>query len=242
MSRAHVSNIIIVVHHFILQALRIACPVSSTWTELLSFIIPRLRWIYARALHRTSLLVTSEIYRHFSIGPARLQHTLHSLLEIFTGGTAEATLDALFEGDYGLEGTPVWESLTPVEQESCVIVHHVVYVKCHDSRRFILDLIKRDVVGLNLLSGPSSAINVVRSTLIQSMEVDDIDLIGADDFDSSSEFTREDLRFKLGILRRSLDILESAGQVCAHTTESGRHADAQRRENLGHTAMDVDED
>lgn len=206
---AHVSNVILLVHHFTLHALAMACPFGHMRSRLLAYIVPELVRRYKAAVILAEELVDIEstdnldgLRPHFTAILAVLAHRQTYLDEEFGDAGSPTSPIEPFENPEA----ELWSTLTKVEQDFCVTVHDLIQAQYSIARTRLLDGIFRLVVGNILFSGEDSALRVLTPAYVGLMSDEEVAATAQET--QSTEYSRETVQRDTELLENTLAILE----------------------------------
>lgn len=211
MARAHVSNAILVVHHFIYKVLERCCPDPAVRDELWAVLLDELREKYKRAVTHTEFLLDVEFEgTNMTYNPsfhgrrdrsrlARMQplreesnDEADDILEKF------ACLKETMKSILGLKD-PV--KLTRQE------IHDVLLAYYDIARDRFVDVLNLQVIHHYLLLAKDSPLNMISSVAVLKMSPGQLDSIAGED--TLSRERRRQLEADIDVIHKALKILRS---------------------------------
>lgn len=209
---AHVSNAVLVVHHFIHELVGEACPDEAVRAELWSFLLDDLTGRYRRAMEHARFLLRVELDgKAVTCNPEfdralreargkRLAEDVEDLAVSIPGelrgvrGGLYIHLDDLDRDDTGGGSDAV-----------CAKIHDVMKSYYDVARSRFIDNICVQAVDHFLLSGEASPLRVFDHNRVLSMTADQLEMIAGED--SATRNNRKMLKERIGLLDKALKIL-----------------------------------
>ncbi|RTE68288.1 hypothetical protein BHE90_017335 [Fusarium euwallaceae] len=212
MARAHVSNAILIVHHFIRSVLDASCPDDTIRDELWNFIVDDLQERYRRAVDHTEFLLEVEFEgKSITYSPAfnkKLHGTKFAHVEEL-GKKVELTVKSypniqhasqvarkIVENGFG--GTDDLAS-------TCRNIHDVLHTFYDFARTRFVDVICQQVIDHFLLYSRNGPLTVLSEELILHMTPENLETIAGEEMCSRDR--REKLTLDIANLREALKIL-----------------------------------
>ncbi|KAF4344997.1 interferon-induced gtp-binding mx [Fusarium beomiforme] len=216
MARAHVSNAILVVHHFIRTVLDFCCPDESIRTELWSFLLEDLQERYRRAVRHVEFLlevefegksITYDPEFNESLNRLKYAHVEGLAKEVeksVKGAMARAKTDAaaasevrqLVESRLNKETT-----LNSTRRD----IHNVLQTFYKNARTRFVDVVCQQVIDHFLLHAPDGPLSVLSQDLALRMTAEELEAIAGEDILSKDR--REKLNRDVANLKEGLKIL-----------------------------------
>lgn len=211
MARAHVSNAILIVHHFIRTVLEKCCPDPDVRAELWTFLLEDLQKRYQRAVDHAEFLLEVEFQgTSMTYNPAfwdqrdRTKRTRNEKLrqqadqELNQEGNFVDRIKTILEAAMG-SGDPV-----KVTRQD---IHDVLYSYYDIARSRFVDVLCQQVIHHYLLHAPDSPLTVLSDTVVLKMSDDQLDTIAGEDMISRER--RKKLTMDIENLRQALKILRA---------------------------------
>lgn len=218
MARAHVSNAILVVHHFIRTALDSVCPDSNVRAELWPFLLEDLQQKYQRAMNHAEFLLEVEFQsKSITYNPA-----FETKLSKFKAGPAEQLkleTDKLLEHDTMSYGN--WNRLVSSLRSNLSTVlgtkntiettktgiHDVLRSFYDISRSRFVDVLCQQVIDHFLLFSNNGPLTILSDSVILKMTPEQLENIAGEDMLSRER--REKLAQDIDGLTKALKILKA---------------------------------
>ena len=209
---AHVSNAILIVHHFIVMALEESCADETVCTRIRNFIMEELVDTYQRAMDHASFLLHIECDGNaITCNPDFANSLRENRKHELARRSAEAVQDGMTVKGY--EGTFVSRERVlakisaapdPVDQV-CEDVHELLKTYYKHARSRFVESIYLQVVDNFLLSDQASALRVFSPEFVTAMSSQDLASIAEED--ASTRRTREKLGQEISGLEKALTVL-----------------------------------
>ncbi|KAG9251626.1 P-loop containing nucleoside triphosphate hydrolase protein [Emericellopsis atlantica] len=217
LTRAHVSNAILVVHHFIKSILEVACPEETIRSSLWIFLSDELLQRYQAAMEHTELLLGVEFQgRAMTYNPAFEKALARTKTErVKNMHTEEKKFFCWGKQNYVLSDTAVVDKLTslfnkhiggndPIKKTRQDI-HDVLHEYYKIARDRFVDVVCQQVVDHCLLLGPRSPLSVLSDQLVLQMKPAELEEVAGEDVTSRDR--REALTREIDGLNKALKIL-----------------------------------
>ncbi|KPM45987.1 hypothetical protein AK830_g453 [Neonectria ditissima] len=213
MARAHVSNAILVVHHFIHTVLEHCCTDPEVRGELWASLLDDLQKRYQRAVDHAEFLLDVEFQgTSMTYNPvfwekcdkrkSSRNQELEDAAEKKLGGTADigdfAAIKKMLKEAFG-DGDPV-----KMTRQS---IHDVLFSYYDIARSRFVDVLCQQVIHHFLLHAPDSPLNVLSDTVVLKMTPEQLDAIAGEDMVSRER--RKKLTADIENLTQALKILRS---------------------------------
>lgn len=212
MARAHVSNAILIVHHFIRTVLEKCCPDPDVRAELWTFLLEDLYTRYQRAVDHAEFLLDVEFQgKSLTYNPAfwdkrdrakndRTQSVKEQAASaiVSNGKFAAHGVKELLEKAFG-NGDPV-----KVTRQD---IHDVLFSYYDIARSRFVDVLCQQVIHYFLLHASNSPLTVLSDTVVLKMSDDQLDAIAGEDMISRER--RKKLTMDIENLRQALKILRA---------------------------------
>lgn len=215
MARAHVSNAILIVHHFIHTILEKSCTDPTVRAELWAFLLEDLQKRYQRAVDHAEFLLDVEFQgTAMTYNPAfwemrdNNKHARHQKL------TDEA------EAEEKDGGSSPWDALEKIQRLLQIAlgagdpvkatrqdIHDVLFSYYDIARSRFVDVLCQQVIHHFLLHAPGSPLNVLSDRVVLKMTPDQLDAIAGEDMVSREG--RKKLTTDIENLTQALKILRS---------------------------------
>ncbi|RSM14221.1 hypothetical protein CEP52_001417 [Fusarium oligoseptatum] len=212
MARAHVSNAILIVHHFIRSVLDACCLDDTIRDELWNFIVDDLQERYRRAVEHTEFLLEVEFEgKSITYSPA-FNKKLH--------GTKFVHIEELGKKiESAIEDHPNWQyagqkARKMVEEcfgesddlaSTCRNIHDVLHTFYDFARTRFVDVICQQVIDHFLLYSRNGPLTVLSEELILHMTPENLEAIAGEEMCSRDR--REKLTLDITNLKEALKIL-----------------------------------
>lgn len=204
---AHVSNAILVVHHFIRETVRVACPEEQVRVELWSFLLEELTECYRRAMDHARFLlhveldgraVTCNPQFEMALSQAQTERTANKIKAL--GVRRENNRDDS-EGLWLLSH----QAAAIIETATEVAIHDVMksYYEVTCSR--FVDNVCTQVVDHFLMSGEKSPLRVLSSARVNKMTPRELEIVAGEEAVSRS--MRDRLKREIATLEEGQNIL-----------------------------------
>jgi hypothetical protein len=210
MARAHVSNAILIVHHFIFTVLERCCPEPVVRGELWVYLLDDLRMRYQRAVDHTEFLLTVEFEgTSMTYNPAfngQRERTRVGRIEYLKDLTEKT--DITNDGFANLkEKIRSFLGLKHPVQLTRQEIHDVLCSYYDIARDRFVDMICLQVIHYYLLHAPDSPLNVLSDMVVLKMTPNQLDTIAGED--TLSRERRKQLEADIDVLQKALKILRS---------------------------------
>ncbi|KAI1051708.1 hypothetical protein LB506_003159 [Fusarium annulatum] len=214
MARAHVSNAILIVHHFIRTVLHTCCPHSSIREELWEFLLEDLQKRYRRAVDHVEFLLEVEFegksitYNpNFNDSLARLKFAHAKDL----GKEVEAAVkeyksknEAYFDSAARRARQLVEERLNRETSLNTTRrdIHNVLHTFYENARSRFVDVVCQQVIDHFLLHAPNGPLSVLSQDVVLRMTTEELEAIAGEDMisrDRREKLTRDVANLKEGL-------------------------------------------
>ncbi|KAK2000118.1 dynamin family protein [Colletotrichum falcatum] len=205
---AHVSNVILVVHHFIYGVIKQACGDGPVLEALWSSIVEDLTKRYQMAMQQARLLIHVEREgRSITYNPAFDRSlgqvkTKRSAIKYKGYATTSASEVHIKYSDLTKEPTST-EGLN----ETCNIIHDVLQCYYDIASARFSDTVCTQVIDYFLLGAENSPLNVLSSNRILKMTAEQLDMVAGED--SVSKATREMLKNDIKLFEQGRKVLRT---------------------------------
>lgn len=212
MARAHVSNAILIVHHFIRSVLDACCLDDSIRDELWNFLVDDLQDRYRRAVDHTEFLLEVEFEgKSITYSPA-FSKKLHGAKLAHVEGLGKE-IEAVVEKGNSLQeaGQAARKMVEAGFGESddlastCRSIHDVLHTFYDFARTRFVDVICQQVIDHFLLYAPDGPLTVLSEELILHMTPENLEAIAGEEMCSRDR--REKLTLDIANLKEALKIL-----------------------------------
>ncbi|KAI8660400.1 hypothetical protein NCS57_01017200 [Fusarium keratoplasticum] len=213
MARAHVSNAILIVHHFIRSVLDACCLDNTIRDELWNFIVDDLQERYRRAVDHTEFLLEVEFEgKSITYSPAfnkKLHVTKFAHVEEL-GKQIELTISTCESGVHaaGREAREMVEKGFGESDDlasTCRNIHDVLHTFYDFARTRFVDVVCQQVIDHFLLYSPNGPLTVLSEELILHMTPENLEAIAGEEMCSRDR--REKLTLDIANLKEALKIL-----------------------------------
>lgn len=216
MARAHVSNAILIVHHFITTVLEFCCPDDSIRTELWSFLLEDLQERYRRAVKHVEFLlevefegksITYDPEFNESLSRLKLRHTEGLAKEVeksVRNAMTRATSDAVAASEVRQLVEKRLNKETTLHSTRRDI-HNVLLTFYKNARTRFVDVVCQQVIDHFLLHASNGPLSVLSQDLALRMTADELETIAGEDILSKDR--REKLVRDISNLKEGLKIL-----------------------------------
>ncbi|RMJ12695.1 hypothetical protein BHE90_009141 [Fusarium euwallaceae] len=212
MARAHVSNAILIVHHFIRSVLDACCLDDTIRDELWNFIVDDLQERYRRAVEHTEFLLEVEFEgKSITYSPA-FNKKLHGTKFVHVeelGKKIESAIEGYPNLQYaGKKARKMVEKCFGESDDlasTCRNIHDVLHTFYDFARTRFVDVICQQVIDHFLLYSPNGPLTVLSEELILHMTPENLEAIAGEEMCSRDR--REKLTLDITNLKEALKIL-----------------------------------
>lgn len=206
-TKAHVSNAILIVHHFIGQLLEEVCAEAPVREELWNFLLEDLQHCYKRAMDHTDFLLKVEFEGKSMTYNPRFEETLDQTRSQFNKHLQTETTnstDIISEAVKKLVATLTDKgSLETVRRK----IHDVLQSYYGIARDRFVDVVCRQVIDFFLLHPEKGPLAVLSDEVVLRMTPEQLDAIAGEDMESRDR--REKLDRDINDLTKALKILRA---------------------------------
>ncbi|KAF4447283.1 hypothetical protein F53441_9170 [Fusarium austroafricanum] len=214
MARAHVSNAILIVHHFIRTVLDTCCPHPEIRDELWSFLLEDLQNRYRRAVDHVEFLLKVEFEGKSITYNPNFNDSLNRLKFAHVenlGKEVEASVKNLYKSaDAAPEARKIIEDRLSKETTLNTTrwdIHNVLHTFYENARGRFVDVVCQQVIDHFLLHAPDGPLSVLSQDVVLRMTADELEAIAGEDMLSRDR--REKLTRDVANLKGALKILRS---------------------------------
>ncbi|KAH6984765.1 P-loop containing nucleoside triphosphate hydrolase protein [Ilyonectria sp. MPI-CAGE-AT-0026] len=210
LARAHVSNAILIVHHFISTVLEKCCPDPDVRAELWTFLLEDLQKRYQRAVDHAEFLLDVEFQgKSLTYNPAfwdKRDRAKNDRTQSVKEQTASAIMNG---GKFAVLGVKellekAFDNGDPVKVTRQDI-HDVLFSYYDIARSRFVDVLCQQVIHHYLLHASDSPLTVLSDTVVLKMSDDQLDTIAGEDMISRER--RKKITMDIENLRQALKIL-----------------------------------
>ncbi|GJC96848.1 dynamin family protein [Colletotrichum higginsianum] len=208
---AHVSNVILVVHHFIFGVVKEACGdgqvLEALWSSILEDLVKR----YQMAMQQAKLLIHVEREgRSITYNPAfdRVLSRVKAKRSAKKFKDLKVTLEDHDGVDY-VKYADLERESTDVEgvSETCNIIHDVLHSYYDIASARFSDMICTQVIDYFLIDAENSPLNVLSSNRIYKMTAEQLDMVAGED--AVTKVTREMLKSDIKLFEQGRKVLRT---------------------------------
>lgn len=197
-TRAHVSNAILVVHDFIHGILMAVCPDSVVRDSIWAFIFDGVHDGYKAALEHTDFLLRVELDgKKMTYDPSFNQVLMESKAARLEGITMERDVGPM-------EKKEIMKVLSETSRRD---IHDVLHSYYGIARGRFIDVVCQQVIDYFLLHGPDSPLSVLSDQLILRMTPTELEEVAGEDLGTRNR--RETLKREIEGLTKALKILRA---------------------------------
>ncbi|KAF5578625.1 interferon-induced GTP-binding Mx [Fusarium pseudocircinatum] len=214
MARAHVSNAILIVHHFIRNVLNASCPDFSIREELWAFILEDLQNRYRRAVDHVEFLLEVEFEGKSITYNPNFNDSLNRLKFSHVkdlGKEVEATILKPLPDSYEAAAQRARQLVEEhLDQETTLNstrrdIHNVLHTFYEIARSRFVDVVCQQVIDHFLLHAPSGPLSVLSQDVVLRMTAEELETIAGEDMLSRDR--REKLTRDVANLKEALKVL-----------------------------------
>ncbi|KAI0839115.1 dynamin family protein [Hypoxylon sp. FL0890] len=207
---AHVSNAILVVHHFVHNTLAVACPDVRVRTQLWAFLMDDLLGCYRRAIKQAEFLLQVECEgKTITCNPDFTDLLVKNRRKHERLRAAEATKKSFSSNHEAVvrvaDVQAAINQVPDVVEQICEDVHDVLKAYYEISRSRFVDAVYQQVVDHFLLNDEHSALHVLTPERVMSMSSEQLKGIAEEDPGSRRE--REKLKREIASLEKAIAVL-----------------------------------
>ena len=210
LAQAHVSNAILIVHHFIYTVLGSVCPNPAIRTELWAHLLEELQKKYKSAMDHANFLLEVE----FKGKPITFNPSFEEALAKHQLGYAQqlqAGIDV--ESDQGHQGTTFLDKILDILGKRDTVeatgraIHDVLQCFYEIARSRFVDTFCQQVIDYYLLHAPDGPLNVLSDQAVLYLTAEQLETIAGEDLISRER--REKLARDIDDLTKALKILKA---------------------------------
>ncbi|KAF4490307.1 Interferon-induced GTP-binding Mx [Fusarium agapanthi] len=214
MARAHVSNAILIVHHFIRNVLNASCPDSSIREELWAFILEDLQNRYRRAVGHVEFLLEVEFEGKSITYNPNFNDSLNRLKFSHVkdlGKEVEAAILEPLPDSYKAAAQRARQLVEEhLDQETTLNstrrdIHNVLHTFYENARSRFVDVVCQQVIDHFLLHAPKGPLSVLSQDVVLRMTAEELEAIAGEDMLSRDR--REKLTRDVANLKEALKVL-----------------------------------
>lgn len=209
MAQAHVSNAILVVHHFIRTVLDSVCPNPTIRDELWAYLLEQLQKKYKSAMDHANFLLNVEfIGKSITYNPTFEEALAKNQLSYATH--LQSTADQAIE--YGYDVSVLEKILDILGRKESVeatrrAIHDVLKCYYEIARSRFVDVFCQQVIDYHLLQAPDGPLNVLSDQAVLYLTAEQLDAIAGEDLISREH--REKLTRDVADLTKAMKILKA---------------------------------
>ena len=217
LAQAHVSNAILIVHHFIRTVLEKCCPDEDIRTELWAFLLDDLQKRYRRAVDHVEFLLKVEFEGKsitydpnfneclnklkFSEAEGLGQEVGNRITDLVSSGQGVVKILAQEARDLVERRMGKKDSLISTRQA----IHDVLLTFYQNARGRFVDVVCQQVIDHFLLHAPDGPLSVFSQDVVIHMTADQLDTIAGED--TLSKDRREKLTNDISKMKQGLKVL-----------------------------------
>lgn len=216
MAQAHVSNAILIVHHFIRTVLEKCCPDGDIREELWVFLLDDLQKRYRRAVDHVEFLLKVEFEGKSITYDPTFNERLNKLKFAEVEGLGKEVSDMIIDiADEDGSWTPVATKARRLvekrlgKEDSLIstrqAIHDVLQTFYENARGRFVDVVCQQVIDHFLLHAPDGPLSVFSQDVVIHMTADQLDTIAGED--TLSKDRREKLTNDISKMKQGLKVL-----------------------------------
>ncbi|KAJ4265013.1 hypothetical protein NW762_005256 [Fusarium torreyae] len=217
MARAHVSNAILIVHHFIRTVLDSCCPHATIRDELWVFLLDDLQKRYRRAVDHAEFLLEVEFEGKSITYNPNFNDSLNQLKFAHAEGLGKKVEEIIrrYDGMHMRElETPAAEARQAIEarlkKENTLSttrrdIHNVLHTFYNNARGRFVDVVCQQVIDHFLLNAADGPLTVLSHDVVLHMTAEELEAIAGEDILSKDR--REKLTRDVANLKEALKVL-----------------------------------
>jgi hypothetical protein len=216
MAQAHVSNAILIVHHFIRTVLEKCCPDEDIRDELWVFLLDDLQKRYRRAVDHVEFLLKVEFEGKSITYDPTFNERLNKLKFADVEGLGKEVSDMIIDiADEDGSWTPVATKARRLvekrlgKEDSLIstrqAIHDVLQTFYENARGRFVDVVCQQVIDHFLLHAPDGPLCVFSQDVVIHMTADQLDTIAGED--TLSRDRREKLTHDISKMKQGLKVL-----------------------------------
>ncbi|KAK5991349.1 Interferon-induced GTP-binding protein Mx1 [Cladobotryum mycophilum] len=209
-TRAHVANATLIVHHFICSIVEQCCPDVGIRQELWSFLMENLQERYRRAMDHVEFLISVEFEGKSITYDPVFERTLSEISGERAEGLRQDAADSAQDGLIPVHMLgKILEKLAIGKDTSVETtrqkIHDVLYTYYDIARSRFIDVVCQQVIDHFLLHAPGGPLAVLSDQVVLEMTPDQLEAIAGEDMGSRGK--RERLVKDIDMLSKALKIL-----------------------------------